>query len=113
MKQKIRKTGEVVEVITHSSSTRRLSTDIVRYIDSKGIECDGSGMNYYWDFEELREESEIDWEQRRYELSKIFSIELIRYQAQQGRIYCDNFEDNTVKFAVRIADKLIKQLKET
>lgn len=37
MKQKIRKTGEVVEVITYSSSTRRLSTDIVHYIDSKGI----------------------------------------------------------------------------
>lgn len=56
---------------------------------------------------------EIDWEQRRYELSKIYSVELIRWQAQQGRIYCDNFEDNAVKYAVGIADKLIKQLKET
>lgn len=57
--------------------------------------------------------NEIDWEQRRYELSKIYAIELIRWHAQQGGVYYDNFEEIMVKSAVKIADKLIKQLKET
>lgn len=56
---------------------------------------------------------EIDWEQRRYELSKIYSIELLRWQAQENRIFYDNFNNDMAKTVVELADKLIKQLKET
>ena len=50
MKVKIRKTGEVVDVITYSGHTYRSDIDVVSYIDSKGNECVDMKMNRFWDF---------------------------------------------------------------
>ena len=70
-KAKIRKTGEVVDVIYFRCSTIRNICDEVSYIDSKGIEHEGENLNYYWDFENIpNSDAIIDWEQRRYEIAK-------------------------------------------
>ena len=52
MKAKIRKTGEIVDIICYNQySTIRSHQDYVSYIDSKGIEHDRELLNYYWDFD--------------------------------------------------------------
>lgn len=51
MKALIRKTNEVVDVISYSSNTIRNDVlDSVSYIDSEGNEHIEKGLNYYWDF---------------------------------------------------------------
>ena len=48
MKARIRKTGEIVDVIAHNHcSTIRSSQDYVSYIDSNGVEHDRESLNYY------------------------------------------------------------------
>ena len=69
MKTRIRKTGEIVDVISFSCGTERKPTDYVDYIDSNGVEHANNKLNYYWDLEEI-ESPNIDWEQRRYEIAK-------------------------------------------
>ena len=52
MKARIRKTGEIVDVISYNTcSTIRSHQDYVSYIDSKGEEHDRESLNYYWDFD--------------------------------------------------------------
>ena len=108
MKAKIRKTCEVVDVITYSGHTYRSDIDVVSYIDSKGNECVDMKMNRFWDFEDV-EESLIDWEQRRYELAKA---------AMQG--FCSNPSEQimsadsntTAEWSIGFADALINKLRE-
>lgn len=116
MKYKIRKTGEIVDVIAYSNpmGAYRTSEDCVSYIDSKGSEHPREKGNIHWDFEELVDDTratEIDWEQRRYEIAKA---------AMQGRLsnqYGDilvgerDFEGVAVS-SVEFADALIKELKK-
>ena len=76
MKKRIRKTGEIVDVIAYASplGAIRCQDDNVSYIDSKGIEHDREyGLNYHWDFEDAKERlsTGIDWEQRRYEIQRL------------------------------------------
>ena len=50
MKAKIRKTGEIVDIICYNNcSTIRSHQDSVSYIDSKGVEHDRESLNYYWE----------------------------------------------------------------
>ena len=61
MKARIRKTGEVVEIISYSSRTQRCDTvDYVSYIDSKGGEHDREPLNLYWDFEVIPAEEQTN-----------------------------------------------------
>lgn len=56
MKAKIRKTGEIVDVICYGGSPNRRSDalDYVNYIDSQSIEhTESNNLNYYWDFEPI------------------------------------------------------------
>lgn len=65
MKYRIRKTGEVVDVISYSGSpsTRNEEVDYVSYIDSKGKEFPlVRGLNIYWDFEPLPYQEHQKWE---------------------------------------------------
>ena len=49
-KYRIRKTGEIVEVISYGGSTTRSDVlDFVSYIDSKGVEHEKEPLNLYWD----------------------------------------------------------------
>lgn len=109
-KYRIRKTGEVVDVISYRGSTQRneYCQDKVSFIDSNGIEHPDAHMNLYWDFEQIDDnkidlmKKEIDWEQRRYEIAKAVLPEAIRI-----------FENSDpVEIAVSYADDLIKKLKK-
>ena len=71
MKKRIRKTGEIVDVISYNKYTntaRNSELDWVSYIDSKGMEHEHEKrMNIYWGFEDVEEvlSTDTDWEQIR------------------------------------------------
>ena len=71
MKKRIRKTGEIVDVISYNkytSTSRNSELDWVSYVNSKGMEHEHEkGLNIYWDFEDVEEvpNTHIDWEQVR------------------------------------------------
>lgn len=122
MKARIRRTGEIVEVINYSgSTTRNECIDKVSYIDSKGVEHDRETLNYYWDFEQLPDVKEdnfpnTDWNQVRIQAA---------IAAMQG--LCNSCHDDVIReiqkqndlerssvigfLSVRIADAFVKELK--
>ncbi len=105
MKAKIRKTGEVVDIICFNGNTRRRKYDSVSYIDSKGVEHVEESLNYYWDFEKIPNlGATIDWEQRRYEIAK----ELLKIIITQKNETSYSEE----RLAFMHANRLIKVLKE-
>lgn len=110
MKAKIRKTGEIVDVISYSGSTiRNEYIDKVSYIDSKGVEHDRETLNYYWDFEQIdvKEDNipKIDWEQRRFELAKSAMVAMIGSEKiSRGEVSADRI--------VGIAHNIIEELKK-
>lgn len=123
MKKRLRKTGEIVDVITYGNAycSERSDTDSVSYIDSKGIEHPNErGLNLWWDFEDLEEvlSTDIDWEQRRYEIAKtmMHAIYLDDGNAERADKSNLGFEykdfQGSAKEAVLFADALIAELKE-
>lgn len=109
MKKRIRKTGEIVDVISYnkySLTSRNSDLDWVSYIDSRGREYEHEkGLNIYWDFEDVEEvlSTDIDWEKRRYEIAKDILVATYDYP-MDGKPYA--------KIAVGIADALIAELKK-
>lgn len=108
MKKRIRKTGEIVDVIAwyNLMGAERDMNDSVSYIDSKGYECvKVEGLNLAWDFEDVKgaPNTEIDWGQRRYEIAKEVFASI--YDFTIDRI-------NFAKYAVDAADSLIAELKK-
>ena len=109
MKKRIRKTGEIVDVISYnkySNTSRNSDLDWVSYIDSKGREYEHEKrLNIYWDFEDVEEvlSTDIDWKQRRYEIAKEVFASI--YDFTIDRI-------NFAKYAVDAADALIAELKK-
>lgn len=125
MKYRIRKTGEIIDVISYSSltsTTRSENRDWVDYLDSNGNEIIHAQLNIYWDLEPINEiESAIDWEQRK-DMAKDFTSTLL------GRLNYDPFTvsmccccsdgetvnpyNNIAAIAVSVADALIERLKK-
>lgn len=111
MKARIRKTGEIVEVITYSGSTiRNECIDKVSYIDSKGAEHDRETLNFYWDFEPIIDKKEdtlltTDWNQVRIQAS---------IGAMQVILTKNNYDTckEIASQAVGYADALVKELKK-
>ena len=108
MKKRIRKTGEIVDVIAwyNIMGAERDKDDSVSYIDSKGNECvKVGGLNLAWDFEDVEEvlSTDIDWEQRRYKIAKEVFASIYDFTIE--RI-------NFAKYAVDAADALIAELKK-
>ena len=72
MKKRIRKTGEIVDVISYSDcDLNRDKRDWVSYIDSSGVEHPvENGLNILWDFEDVEEKpiTEINLERQRFDL---------------------------------------------
>ena len=113
MKKRIRKTGEIVDVISYNKYTntaRNYELDWVSYIDSKGEEHEHEkGLNIYWDFEDVEEapDTYIDWEEVRIKAA-IYAL--------QG--FCSNSvtfnddDDELAKWSVSCADALIAELKK-
>lgn len=124
MKKRIRKTGEIVDVIScnkYTNTARNSELDWVSYIDSKGMEHEHEkGLNIYWDFEDVVEvlSTDIDWEQRRYEIAKtmMHAIYLDDGNAERSDKSGFDFEykdlQGSAKEAVRYADALIAELKK-
>lgn len=108
MKARDRYTDETVEIISYCGTTQRNEdVDRVSYIDSKGQEHPNEKLNYYWDFEPIaNSRSEIDWEQRRYEVAKTAMLGLM---AGHHTIYS---ADKLPAVAIEYADALINKLKK-
>ena len=111
MKKRIRKTGEIVDIISYYNCycSERDSTDSVSYIDSKGVEHRNErGLNLWWDFEDVEDapNKDIDWEQRRYEISK----SVLPCFRDGSNVWLS--AEEAAKCAVYYADALIAELKE-
>ena len=109
MKKRIRKTGEIVDVIMFAApygTDRDDTRDFVDYIDSKGRERKSVPMNIYWDFEDVEEEpaKEIDWEEVRIKAA-IAAMQVFT------SVYDRSYKDSA-KMAVSQADALIAELKK-
>lgn len=113
MKKRIRKTGEIVDVIDWYSptDTERNENDSVSYIDSKGNECvKVKGLNIAWDFEDVLD-TEINWGWHRLEL-----VKTITHGQLTGPIV-DGIDPNPsissfAKQVVKMADAIIEELKK-
>lgn len=117
MKKRIRKTGEIVDVITYCAPLNeiRADGDWVSYIDSDGFEhhyCDG--LNIYWDFEDVGEglTKKIDWEEVRIKAA----IGVLNAAISANWFsYIKDYESQAKELsanAVLIADALIDELKK-
>lgn len=111
MKARIRKTGEIVDIISYSGGTVRNNIlDKVSYIDSKGVEHDGEILNFYWDFETIIDEKEntsstIDWNQARLQIA----LEMAKFVCKESKVI--NLKALAAK-SVEFADALIEELKK-
>lgn len=111
MKAVIRKTGEVVDIITYLGRTTRNETlDFVSYIDSQGEEHPCEPLNFYWDFDTIPDKkkdtlSTTDWNQVRVQAA-IGAMQVIL-----GKNNYDTYKDIAAQ-AVGCADALVKELKK-
>lgn len=115
MKKRLRKTGEIVDVIScnkYSGSERNLDLDWVSYIDSKGCEHEHEkGLNIYWDFEDVYEEltKQIDWEQVRIDAA---IASLNGFSANSHEAIVGATIQKIAELSVKSADALIAELKK-
>jgi hypothetical protein len=107
MKAKIRKTGEIVDVICFNNcSTIRNSLDYVSYIDPKGVEHDREMLNFYWDFEPIETTTNEHWQDVR-ERAAIAAMQGLLSNARKtgsGKEY--------VEAAIEYANTLVEELKK-
>lgn len=115
MKKRLRKTGEIMDVIDFCCIElikERDDQDWVSYIDSKGVEHHVEhGLNIYWDFEDVEEEltKQIDWEQVRIDAAIAAMQSFIR----EIYIHDDTPRKKTIaSLSVSHADALIDELKK-
>jgi len=108
MKAIIKKTGEIVDVIAYSGNFERKPTDTVDYIDNRGVEYHNEKLNYYLDLAPVNI-SDIDWEQRRYEIAKDI---LEAFNTGEGAYGDEKYMSYVVNISVKFADLLIKELKK-
>lgn len=118
MKKRLRKTGEIVDVVSFNNfyQSERDDSDQVSYIDSKGVEHHHvRGLNLWWDFEDIPIEDtripNFDWEQRRYEIAKTVVHGQLTGPIIEGVDPNPSIPD-LAKLAVNIADALIAELKK-
>ena len=114
MKKRIRKTGEIVDVIDYhcATSVKPCDVDWVSYIDSFGVvhqcECD---LNIYRDFEgvEYQLPAGIDWEQRRYEIAKDMMAVAERHNNETTGFKSPKQQ---AQYAIECADAIMAELKK-
>ena len=111
MKRKIRRTGEIIDVITFSGSTIRSDYDKIQFYDSNGSVINES-LNYYLDTLPVDDKNkDVDWEQRRYEMAKtMLPITSVSGRGPHGELILEAC-DKAAELAVIYADALIKELK--
>lgn len=127
MKARIRKTGEIVEVICYGGNplSRSDVVDYVNYIDSQGVEhTEPNHLNYYWDFEPIETNTDDHWQKVR-ERAAIAAMQgtitLLgssdRYAFREVVVEGYNGGEKTypkeiAQFAAACADALIEELKK-
>ena len=110
MKARIKKTGEIVDVICYGGSpnSRNSVLDYVNYIDSQGVEhTEPNRLNYYWDFELVENKENNDWDALR---SQAAIAAMQGVMSFFGSI--DYNKETIAKLAVEQADALIAKLRE-
>ena len=111
MKKRIRKTGEIVDVISrnkYTNTARNSELDWVSYIDSKGMEHEHEkGLNIYWDFEDVEEvlSTDIDWKQMKIKAA----ISALQGFAASPQIAST---ETLARWSIGAADALIAELKK-
>ena len=113
MKKRLRKTGQIVDVISFTAPCGADKSDIndfVSYVDSKGDEYVNVPLNYYWDFEDIEEvkSTDIDWEQRRYEIA----MAIMEGFASNQRSRYPGIMKLLAKYSIEGADALIAELRK-
>lgn len=110
MKARIKKTGEIVDVICYGGSPNRRSDalDYVNYIDSQGVyHTESNHLNYYLDFEPIENEKDYDWGALRNQAA------IAAMQGVMGFFGSIDYNRETIaKLAVEQADALIKELRK-
>lgn len=119
MKKRIRKTGEIVDVIDYYAfyRTERDKEDWVSFVDSKGEEhTNEHGLNIYWDFEDVEEEltKEIDWEEVRINAAIAFESTMISSDKWNipRNAKVEEAPECYANAAISYADALIAKLKK-
>jgi hypothetical protein len=109
MKARIRKTGEIVDIICYGGSPNRRSDilDYVNYIDSKGIEhTEPNNLNYYWDFEPIETAIDEHWQDVRERAAIVAMQGIMNFFGS-----LDYNRETIAKLAVEQADAIVEQLK--
>lgn len=111
MKARIRKTGEIVDVIAFKSSEACPEKDWVRYVDSEGLDIIQE-LNALEDLEVIdkTEDKAVDWEQRRYEIAKEM---MAAFLSNSNREVYEGAFKTQAEYAVAFADALIAKLKKS
>lgn len=119
MKARIRKTGEIVDIICYGGSPKERSgvLDYVNYIDSQGVEhTEPNHLNYYWDFEPIETTNNepwqtddiIDWDYYRIHAAIAAMQGLLSNSSRIRTIYAKE----CAKAAIGYANALIEELKK-
>lgn len=109
IKAKIRKTGEIVDIIRYWGSPDKRSdlVDGVEYIDSQGVEhTEPNHLNYYLDFEPIETITDEHWQEVRVRAAIAAMQGIMNFFGS-----LDYNKETIAKLAVEQADALIKQLK--
>lgn len=109
MKKKIRNTGEIIDVITYSCGSMKLSSDLINYIDKDGNEK-SAHLNYYWDLEDIDDTTgqEEYWKKfRNSSAVKILAGMCANYATHISFEDCKSLVDRSIK----IADYLVENLR--
>ena len=116
MKARIRKTGEIVDVINYNRCCSiRSYQDYVSYIDSKGEEHDRESLNYYWDFEPIETLAEVVDKEHWHDVRERAAIAAMQGLLSNPGLLDDISLDYRIpieKDAVAYADALVEQLKK-
>lgn len=79
-------------------------TCVSRFGCHPSFETDGADTCYFYEADKKALPTQVDWEQRRYEIAKDVAASLVQ---RPNSMY-----DSIVNSAIKIADKLIERLKE-
>lgn len=117
MKAKIKRTGEIVDVLSYNIA----EGDIHTYLNANNdVVRPSYMMNFYKDLEIIQESKEIDWEQRRYEIAKESLVAIMSNDEFYAQVLYESAQlnerrgipYNISRAAVVFADTLIAELQQ-
>lgn len=104
MRARVKETGVLIDVAPRININALYNGDNLYVCDNMVFrECELDFFNIG--------NSAIDWEQRRYELAKDYSIEFVKLQHKRGITECGILYPDVVLWSVELADTLIERLR--